>query len=76
MRIGILGSGVVGQTLGAKLAELGHEVVLGTRRPHELEEKRGLGGALKDWLAETSARVAGFSDAAAHGDGSGSAGSG
>lgn len=31
MRIGILGTGVVGQTLGAKLAEIGHEVMVGTR---------------------------------------------
>ncbi|MEW5986726.1 MAG: NAD(P)-binding domain-containing protein [Chloroflexota bacterium] len=31
MKIGILGTGVVGQTIGAKLAELGHEVMIGTR---------------------------------------------
>ncbi|HVE36114.1 MAG TPA: NAD(P)-binding domain-containing protein [Gemmatimonadaceae bacterium] len=31
MRIGILGTGVVGQTLGGKLVELGHEVKLGSR---------------------------------------------
>src|SRR3954471_2193290 len=31
MRIGILGTGVVGQTLGAGLAKLGHEVKLGSR---------------------------------------------
>ena len=31
MKIGILGTGTVGQTLGAKLEELGHEVMVGTR---------------------------------------------
>lgn len=33
MNIGIIGSGIVGQTLGAKLAERGHDVVLGCRPP-------------------------------------------
>ena len=33
MKIGIIGSGVVGQTLGAKLVERGEDVVLGTRSP-------------------------------------------
>ena len=31
MRIAVLGTGVVGQTLAGKLAELGHELVVGTR---------------------------------------------
>ena len=31
MQIGILGSGVTGQTLGSKLVQLGHEVMLGSR---------------------------------------------
>lgn len=31
MKIGILGTGVVGKTLAAKLVELGHEVMIGTR---------------------------------------------
>ena len=31
MRIGVLGTGVVGRTLGAKLLELGHEVRMGSR---------------------------------------------
>ena len=33
MKIGVLGSGVVGQAIGAKLVALGHEVVMGTREP-------------------------------------------
>ena len=35
MKIGILGTGVVGQTLAGKLAGLGHDVVVGTRNVAE-----------------------------------------
>jgi predicted dinucleotide-binding enzyme len=38
VRIGILGTGVVGRTLAGKLRELGHEVVIGSRT--EGEDKR------------------------------------
>src|SRR5512145_944594 len=31
MQIGVLGSGVTGQTIGTKLIQLGHEVMLGSR---------------------------------------------
>jgi predicted dinucleotide-binding enzyme len=31
MRIGILGTGVLGKTLGTKLAKLGHHVFMGSR---------------------------------------------
>jgi predicted dinucleotide-binding enzyme len=33
MRLGILGTGVVGKTLAARMAGLGHEVMVGTRDP-------------------------------------------
>jgi 8-hydroxy-5-deazaflavin:NADPH oxidoreductase len=32
MRIGVLGTGIVGRTLGGKLVELGHEVRMGSRQ--------------------------------------------
>ena len=35
MRLGILGTGVVGKTIAARLAGLGHEVMVGTRDPEE-----------------------------------------
>jgi predicted dinucleotide-binding enzyme len=62
MKIGILGTGVVGQTIGAKLASLGHEVKLGSRsaaNPKALE-----------WARETGnqASVGTFAEAAAHGE--------
>ena len=33
MRVGILGTGIVGQSIAGRLAELDHEVVVGTRDP-------------------------------------------
>ena len=35
MRFGILGTGIVGKTFAARLDELGHDVVIGTREPAE-----------------------------------------
>src|SRR6186713_1042265 len=35
MRIAVLGAGTVGQTLAAKLRELGHDVAIGTRNPRD-----------------------------------------
>jgi predicted dinucleotide-binding enzyme len=70
MKIGIIGSGVVGQTIGAKLVERGEDVVLGTRSPTNLGDKRGFGKPLEAWLESTGskARVATFTDAAKHGE--------
>src|SRR5687768_7723414 len=33
MKIGVLGTGIVGQTVAGRLAELGHAVCIGTRDP-------------------------------------------
>ena len=74
MKIGIIGSGVVAQTLGTKLVELGHDVVLGTRDPSKLDEKKNMAGTLREWLASVTkaeqgkAKVATFQEAAAHGE--------
>lgn len=70
MKIGILGSGVVGQTLGARLVERGEHIVLGTRSPDQLTEKRGMGAPLNEWLLQTGgrARIASFAEAAAYGE--------
>lgn len=70
MRIGILGSGIVGQTLGAKLLELGHDVVLGTRRPGDFDDARGLGRPLREWLDQVGpgGRIATFPETAEHGE--------
>lgn len=73
MKVGILGSGIVGQTLGAKLVSQGHDVVLGTRDPTRLDGARGMGGmgaALGEWLQKggKGAKVGTFRDAAVHGE--------
>ena len=70
MKIGIIGTGVVAQTLGAKLVELGHDVVLGTRDPKKLDEKKNMAVSLNEWLAavKNKAKVATFKDAAQHGE--------
>jgi len=43
MKIGIIGSGVVGQALGTGFATVGHEVKIGTRRPADDKLKLWLG---------------------------------
>ncbi|HJT23098.1 MAG TPA: NAD(P)-binding domain-containing protein [bacterium] len=70
MKIGIIGSGVVAQTLGTKLVELGHDVVLGTRDPKKLDEKKNMAGTLNEWLkaVNNKAKVVTFKEAAQHGE--------
>lgn len=73
MQIGILGTGIVGRTLGLKLVQLGHTVMLGTRDPSKLSEPKGHGPSaptLADWLAEagSAANIGSFAAAADYGD--------
>jgi predicted dinucleotide-binding enzyme len=70
MKIGIIGSGVVAQTLGAKLIGLGHDLILGTRDPNKLDDKKMFGATLREWKAQTEGRasVATFKQAAEHGE--------
>jgi hypothetical protein len=59
MRIGVLGTGMVGQAIAGRLAELGHDVVMGAREA--TNPKAG------QWAAEHPGTRAGtFADAAAH----------
>jgi predicted dinucleotide-binding enzyme len=59
MKIGVVGSGAVAQTLGAGFLEHGHQVTLGTREA----------GKLKDWAAKNpGAEVGDFAAAAAFGE--------
>lgn len=59
MKVGIIGSGVVGQTLAAGFVKHGHQVEIGTRDPAKL----------KDWSAKNpGAAVKSFAEAAAFGD--------
>ncbi len=60
MKIGVFGSGVVGQTIATKLVALDHDVIIGTRDSSKLQE----------WLTQVEGRgrVGTFAEAAAHGD--------
>ena len=73
MRIGVLGTGMVGQVLAAKLAEAGHEVVVGTRDPAATlarQEPDGYGSPpFSAWHAQhPDVKVGSFADAATHGE--------
>jgi hypothetical protein len=70
MNIAVLGTGMVGQALAARLLELGHDVVVGTRDPEATRgrtEPDGMGNPpFSAWLeAHPAARLATFADAAA-----------
>lgn len=59
MKAGVLGSGMVGQAISARLAGLGHEVMIGTRDPHKLGE----------WAASHPAiKIGSFAETAGHGE--------
>ncbi len=62
MRIAVLGTGMVGQTLGTKLVSLGHEVMMGSRTAGNEQAVR--------WTREAgeSAAEGAFADAAAFGE--------
>ncbi len=62
MKIAVLGTGMVGRALAGRMAELGHEVVMGTRDPGVA---RGRGDDAAAWLAEhPEVTLAPFSEAA------------
>jgi predicted dinucleotide-binding enzyme len=68
MDIAILGTGMVGRTLAARLVELGHTVTVGTRHPQAtLGRPAAQGGeAYSAWAAQNpQVRLAAFAEAAA-----------
>jgi predicted dinucleotide-binding enzyme len=61
MKVAILGSGEVGQTLGAGFLKHGHQVMMGTRDPKKEE--------VANWVAQTPGATAGtFAEAAGFGE--------
>ena len=59
MKVGVIGSGVVGQTLAAGFLKHGHEIEIGTREPAKL----------KEWSTKhPGAKVKTFAEAAAFGE--------
>ncbi|MDE2446191.1 MAG: NAD(P)-binding domain-containing protein [Alphaproteobacteria bacterium] len=69
MKIGIIGGGSVGQTLGAKLIANGHDVVLGIRTPSqaEFDKERSMADTISAWMKKTGGKVMSFAEAAKHG---------
>ena len=73
MKIGVLGTGGVGQTLAGKLAELGHEVMVGTRDVAQTLGRTAPDGygnpSFATWLeGHTAVQLGTFAEAAAHGE--------
>lgn len=72
MRIGVLGTGGVGQTLAAKMASLGHDVMMGTRDVKAALGRTDAGwGAipLSEWTGQhQDVTLGSFAEAAAHGE--------
>jgi predicted dinucleotide-binding enzyme len=62
MKIGILGTGTVGKTLGTRLVQLGHDVKMGSRTPDN--------EIAREWVHETrnGASQGTFADAASFGE--------
>ena len=72
MKVGILGTGDVGKTLGSALARRGHDVMLGTRdvrRKMEQKASEDNPATFHDWLSKNKKiRLGSFAEAAAHGE--------
>lgn len=70
MKIGVLGTGIVGRTVSEKLAELGHEVQIGTRDPAATRARTSADGfSIVEWLsAHPNLTLGTFAETAAHGE--------
>jgi predicted dinucleotide-binding enzyme len=73
MRIGILGTGMVGKAFAARLTELDHEVLVGTRDPATTlardEPDRYGNPPFRVWSQQhPGVKLSSFADAAAHGE--------
>ena len=73
MKIAVLGTGMVGRALAGRLAELGHDVVVGTRDPQETlarSEPDAMGTPpYAQWQQDhPGVRLVGFAEAGVHGE--------
>jgi predicted dinucleotide-binding enzyme len=72
MKIAVLGTGTVGRTIAARLAEIGHDVTIGTRKPDDTMAASASvhtgSSTFSDWQqVHPSVRLATFADAAQNG---------
>jgi hypothetical protein len=73
MKIAVLGTGAVGRTLASRLAELGNEVMIGTRDPAKTQAKTAPDTSgnppISAWLAgNPRVKLGTFAEAATHGE--------
>jgi hypothetical protein len=73
MKIAVFGTGVVGQTLSEKLAELGHEVMIGTRNVEQALSRTGNDSfgrpPFAEWLKKNAGiKLGTYGDAGAFGE--------
>lgn len=73
MKIGVLGTGMVGKTIAGKLGALGHSVIVGTRNVKETLAKTGAdqygAPAISVWIKSTqNVHVGSFAEAAKDGE--------
>jgi len=73
VRFGILGTGVVGKTIAARLDGMGHEVVVGTRSPEKTPSRTELdqygNPTFSAWQQEhPEVQLSTFGEATAHGE--------
>jgi 8-hydroxy-5-deazaflavin:NADPH oxidoreductase len=72
MNIAVLGTGSVGQTLAARLLELGHKVTIGTRSVSDAQSRKAKDGygnpGIGEWIKDNpGVKLATFADAIAFG---------
>jgi predicted dinucleotide-binding enzyme len=65
MKIGIFGSSTVAQTIGSKLVNLGHEVMISSR---DLDKAKDDAPSPAEWATTNSAQAGSFAEAAAFGE--------
>jgi predicted dinucleotide-binding enzyme len=73
MKLGIIGTGIVGQTIAAKLSEIGHDVMIGTRDVDKTlartEPDKYGNPPFSEWKKQhPKVQVGTFSDSASHGE--------
>ena len=73
MKIGVFGTGMVGQAIAGKLVEVGQDVIIGTRDPAQtrLRSEPGLYGqaSFREWLMQNQAvKLGTFAEAGRYGE--------
>lgn len=69
MNVAVFGTGMVGQSVAARLAELGHSVRMGTRDPQKTLARGAGDDAFRGWMdANPAVKLATYAEAAAFGE--------